>query len=251
MKKFTDKVALVTGATSGIGRATAIAFANEGAKVIVSGREEKAGNQTIDLIKKSGGEASFIKADVRIENEVKHLIAETIRIYGRLDFAYNNAGVGTTALLADETEEDYYTVMDTNVKGTFLCMKYEIKEMLKAKTGVIINASSAVSQRLPVPTHSLYNASKSAIINLTETAAAEVAASGIRINAVCPIAIEGRILDKFLDETGTKVEEIFPPIGRIGTPADVANLVLFLCSNEASYITGSSITIDGGMLLRF
>lgn len=251
MKKFTDKVALVTGATSGIGRATAIAFAKHGAKVIVAGRREKEGAEVAELIKQSGGEAFFVRTDVRKENDVINLIDTTIKIFGKLDFAYNNAGIGTTALLADETEEDYYTVMDTNVKGTFLCMKYEIKEMMKRNVGVIVNASSAVSQRLPVPTHSFYNASKSAIINLTETTAAEVASIGIRVNAVCPIAIAGRMIDKFLKETGKKIEDIFPPIGRIGTPEDVANVVLFLCSEEASYITGSSITVDGGMLIRF
>jgi NAD(P)-dependent dehydrogenase (short-subunit alcohol dehydrogenase family) len=250
MQKFTDKVAIVTGATSGIGRATAIAFAKNGAKVTVAGRRESEGLETVAMIKKLGGEAIFIKTDVRKEEDVEAMVAQTIKIYGRLDYAYNNAGIGTTAPLFDETEEDYYTVMDTNIKGTFLCMKYEIREMMKNKRGVIINASSAASE-IPVPTHSFYNASKAAIISLTQTAAAEVAQFGIRINAVCAIGIAGRMVDAYLNETGTKLEEIIPPVGRIGTPEDVANTVLFLCSDEASYFTGAKISPDGGMSIKF
>src|SRR3990172_11715608 len=167
MKTFEGKVAIVTGATSGIGRATAVAFARQGVKVVVAGRREKEGEKTVRLIMEIGGEGIFVKTDVRIETDVEAMVNKSVDTYGRLDYAYNNAGAEATAPLIELTEEDYNVVIDTNVKGTFFCMKYEIQEMLKIGGGAIVNASSAAGLK-PVRGDSLYLASKHAVIGLTK-----------------------------------------------------------------------------------
>ncbi|HVV69172.1 MAG TPA: glucose 1-dehydrogenase [Patescibacteria group bacterium] len=249
MQEFVNKVALITGATSGIGEATAIAFAKAGSHVVIAGRRKEEGMAVVEAIRKFGGDAIFLQTDVRKEDDIIAMINKTLSRFGRLDYAFNNAGVVTNDSIINETEESYYRVMDTNTKGTFFCMKYELVYMIKNKGGVIINSSS-VAPFLPVPKHSLYNASKIAILSLSEAAASEAACHGVRVNVVCPIGIAGKMVEDFLEKNQMQVEQIIPPIGRMGMPEDVANVVLFLCSDTASYITGAAIHMDGGMRIK-
>ena len=245
---FTDTVALVTGGNAGIGRAAALAFAKAGSKVVISGRREKEGQEVCKEIKALGQEALFVKADVSKENEVKELISKTVNSFGRLDFAFNNAGIGGGIGVVNElTEEDYYRIMDINVKGVFLCLKYQIAEMLKKGRGSIVNNSS-IAGLIGVTKIALYVASKHAVIGLTKSVALEVATSGIRVNAVCPGSIETDMWYSVLDHDSSKAMEILSkhPIGRIGKPEEVAKTVLFLCSNDSSFITGQAIAVDGG-----
>jgi len=248
MKIFEAKVAIVTGATSGIGRATAVAFARQGAKVVVAGRREKEGEDTVRLIREVGGDGIFLKTDVRIETDVEAMVNKSVDTYGRLDYAYNNAGAEATAPLIELTEEDYDVVMDTNVKGTFFCMKYEIQQMLKSGGGAIVNASSAAGLK-PVRGNSLYVASKHAVIGLTKNAALEYGKQGVRVNAVCGATIDGVMLRKYMAKVQITEEQAATPIGRIGKPEDIASAVLFLCSDSASYINGIALPVDGGFIL--
>ena len=248
MKTFAGKVAIVTGATSGIGRATAVAFAREGAMVVVAGRREKEGEDAVRVIREVGGEGIFIRTDVRMEADVVEMVNKSVKTFGRLDYAYNNAGAETTAPLIELREEDYNVVMDTNVKGTFFCLKYEIQQMLKGGGGAIVNASSAAGLK-PVRGHSLYVASKHAVIGLTKNAALEYGKLGVRVNAVCGATIDGFMLRKYMATMGITEEQAATPIGRIGKPEDIASAVLFLCSENASYINGITLPVDGGFIL--
>jgi NAD(P)-dependent dehydrogenase (short-subunit alcohol dehydrogenase family) len=248
-KIFEDKVALVTGGTSGIGCATAIAFAREGARVVVSGRREKEGGETVALLKKAGAEGIFVKADVTNESEVAALVRRTVDTYGRLDVAFNNAGVeGVLGPITEATVENYTQVFDVNVKGVLLSMKHEIPAMLKNGGGAIVNTSS-VAGSVGFPGFGVYTASKHAVLGLTRSAALDFAKQGVRINAVSPAAIETDMLDRAFgagESDQKKFVATMHPIGRIGRAEEVASAVLYLCSPAASFIVGHDFLVDGG-----
>lgn len=247
---FKDKVALVTGGSSGIGRATALAFAKKGAKVVIADWKEN--QETMDLIKNMGGEAIFVKCDVSKSADVKALIEKTIDTFGRLDFAYNNAGIeGTSAPTQDCSEENWDKTIDVNLKGIWLCMKHQIPVMLKKGKGSIVNCSSVAGlvgfEGLPA-----YVASKHGVIGLTKTAALENAKLGIRINAVCPGVIQTPMIDR-LTGNQKEAEEQFTtmePVGRFGQPEEIACAVMWLCSDEASFVTGIEMPVDGGLVAK-
>jgi NAD(P)-dependent dehydrogenase (short-subunit alcohol dehydrogenase family) len=247
-----NKVALVTGGTSGIGRATAIAYAQQQAKVVVVGRRMDEGEETVRLIKEAGGEAIFVQADVTKEADVEAMVDKAVSVFGRLDIAFNNAGtVAENPSLIEQTEAEYERTMNVNVKGVWLSMKYEIAQMLKQGSGSIVNTSSGAGV-VAVPTQPLYTASKHAVVGLTKAAALQYAKAGIRINVVAPAAIE---TDMFEAATGGQDEVKayitgLHPIGRIGTPLEVANAVLFLSSDLASFITGETLMVDGGYVAQ-
>jgi len=248
VRRFDGKIALVTGATAGIGRATAIAFAREGAKVVAAGRRETEGDDTIRAIRQAGGDGIFVRTDVAVDTEVEALVRRTVGEYGRLDVAFNNAGTIALSPVVKETEERFRAVIDTNVKGVFACLKYEIREMLKTGGGAIVNTSS-LAGLVGSRDRSLYAASKHAVIGLTKSTALEVAGHSIRVNAVCPAAIEGAMDVLFMDYFAITKEQMASavPLRRAGAPEDVAAAVLFLCSAEASFITGATLAVDGGM----
>lgn len=245
---FKDKVALVTGASFGIGRATALAFAKKGAKVVLADWVENP--ETIDLIKKEGGEAIFVKCDVSKTKDVKALIQKTIATYGRLDFAYNNAGIeGDSAPVHECSEENWDKTIGINLKGIWLCMKYEIPEMLKQGKGVIVNCSSVAGlvgfSGLPA-----YVASKHGVIGLTKTTALECAKLGIRVNAVCPGVIQTPMIDRLTGKKKESIEQFtaLEPMARFGLAEEIANAVIWLCSEEASFVTGVAMPVDGGFV---
>ena len=247
MEGFENKVALITGGSSGIGRATAIAFAREGAKVVVAARRVKEGEETVRSIEEAGSEGIFIKTDVTVEEEVQALIEKTIATYERLDYAFNNAGVVMRGLLTESTVDIYEKVFNVNVKGVLLCMKYEILQMLRNGSGSIVNNSS-VAGLIGVEQLSVYVASKHAVVGLTKTAALEIAKSNIRVNAVCPGTIETDRSRPFLENPSyQKLLENYP-MGRVGQVEEVANAVVYLCSDKASFITGQCLAIDGGLM---
>jgi len=248
--RFIGKVVIVTGGSFGIGRATAIAFAEEGAKVVVADWVED--NETIDRIKDLGGEAIFIKCDVSKAADIQNVITQTNAKFSRLDYAFNNAGIeGISGNTVECTEENFDRTIGVNLKGVWLCMKYQIPEMLKQGKGAIVNCAS-VAGLIGFPTLPAYVATKHAVLGLTKTTALEFVRSGIRVNAVCPGAIKTPMIDRL---TGKKkeAEEQFAtmePIGRIGEPEEVAKAVLWLCSDEASFVTGHSLAVDGGWVAQ-
>jgi len=241
-----NKVALVTGGTSGIGRATAIAFGAAGAKVVFSGRREAEGEETAALIRDTGAECLFVRSDISDEAEIQALVEKTIATYGRLDCAFNNAGIESPLKpLHEQSIEDFDKLMSINVRGLFLCMKYEIQQMLNQESGVIINNSS-MGGLIAFPGVSPYVASKHAVMGLTRSAALDYAKQGIRINAVNPGLIATAMMDRLrsgsTDDVGSTV-----PMGRMGQAAEIAQAVVFLCSDAASYITGQPLIVDGGL----
>jgi NAD(P)-dependent dehydrogenase (short-subunit alcohol dehydrogenase family) len=249
---FESKIVLVTGGNSGIGRATGLAFAKEGAKVMVAARRVSEGKETVAMIKEKGGEAHFVQTDVTKATEVEALIAACVNNYGGLDYAVNNAGIeGTPFTPAAEYEEEIWDkVIDINLKSVWLCMKYEIPEMLKRGKGAIVNISSVAGLkggRMGVA----YHASKHGVIGLTKTAALEYAAQGVRINAVCPAVVETAMADRtfFYDKDITARTLAMHPMGRFGRPEEVASTVLWLCSESASFVTGHTHAVDGGFLI--
>jgi NAD(P)-dependent dehydrogenase (short-subunit alcohol dehydrogenase family) len=251
MRRFDGKVALVTGGNSGIGRATALAFGREGAKVVLAARRENLGQAVRQEIINNGGEAVFFKTDVSIQAEVENLIKKTIDQYGRLDLAFNNAGVGgPLSRLAKQTMENWDMVINTNLKGVWLCLKYEIEQMLKQGGGVIVNTASTAGIS-GSPGSAIYSASKHGVLGLTKSAAADYAAKNIRINAVCPGPIMTPMLEEGFIQRPAMMEAYLStvPMGRFGVPEEIAGAVLWLCSDEASYMTGYSMTIGGGQTI--
>ncbi len=244
-----NKVALVTGATSGIAKATALALATAGAKVVFSGRRDPEGEATAALIHDTGAECLFVHSDVSSEEDVKALVQKTIETYGRLDCAFNNAGLGSFPKpLHEQLIEDFDNLMAINVRGLFLCMKYEIEQMLFQGSGVIVNNSSVIGL-FGTPGISPYAASKHAVMGLTRAAALDYAKQGIRINAVKPGLIATDAADRFLNGIGSTMDDFAStlPMGRAGQVEEIAQTVVFLCSDAASYITGQPLVIDGGL----
>jgi len=248
--RLKDKVALITGGSSGIGRAAAQLFSQEGAKVVIADIDVEGGEETARGISDAGGEVHFVKTDVSKSGEVEALIQKIIEIYNRLDCAYNNAGIlEKFASVADHTEETWNRTIETNLKGTWLCMKYEIPQMLKQGSGVILNTTATGGFMVGNRFRAAYAASKAGIVSLTKVAALENAEYGIRINAICPIA-RTPMLDSFF-KLHPQAEADFItqiPMGRIAAPEEVAECALWLCSDAASFVTGHVLAVDGGNL---
>ena len=247
MNTFAGKVALVTGGSSGIGRATAIKFGERGARVVVAARREKEGKETVDMVKKVGGEAMFVQTDVRVASQVENMVQQPVKKYGRLDIAFNNAGVGgIMARLIRTTEEIFDEVVDTNFKGVWLSMKYEIPVMQQQGGGVIINNASttgvSTAERL-----SVYSGSKHAVVAISNAAAAEYGKDNIRIVSICPGWIKTRMTEEL---RASKYADTFRdniPLKRWGEPEEVAEMVIWLASDAASFVSGGAFIISGGM----
>jgi NAD(P)-dependent dehydrogenase (short-subunit alcohol dehydrogenase family) len=251
-KRFQDKVALVTGGNSGIGRATALAFGREGAKVVIAARREKEGAEVVNEIKSKGGEALFVKTDLMVKGEIDNLFKTIQEKYGQLNYAFNNAGVWPTMKrAANYTLEEFDAVMNINVKAVWRCMQHEIPMMSNAG-GAIVNCSSVAGWTGQEGT-SLYTASKHAVIGLTRAAAVEFGRKNIRINAICPGITETPMVERQIAEGGEAVKKAMldiTPLGRFGKPEEIAGSVLFLCSDAASFITAKSIVVGGGQGIR-
>jgi len=248
-----QKVAIVTGSSSGIGRTTAIVLAKEGIKVVIAARRDKEGEETLQLVKESGcGDGMFLKTDVSNEDSVIALVEETVKRYGRLDYAFNNAGVvEDPAPFANKTSSLFDKIMAVNVKGVWLSMKYEIPQMLRNGGGAIVNTSSVFGV-IGNPQLPIYTASKHAILGLTKAAALEYAKAGIRINAIAPGAIETEMMEQSIgnDKQHRQALVALHPIGRAGKPEEIANAVVWLLSDKASFVTGHTLVVDGGWVGR-
>jgi NAD(P)-dependent dehydrogenase (short-subunit alcohol dehydrogenase family) len=250
------QTALITGAAAGIGRATALAFAKEGAQVVVSDVNKSGGAETVALIEKDGGTAIFVQTDVSKPSKVSALIAKTVATYGKIDCAVNNAGIeGQINPFTDQSDDNFDAIISVNLKGVFLCMRAEIEAMLKTGGGAIVNLSS-VAGLIGFAGLSPYVASKHGVIGLTKNAALEYGKSGIRANAVCPGGIDTRMLDSLAEQatagaqSSAEMMDPLHPIGRIGTAEEVAELILWLCSSRASFVTGAAIPVDGGFVAQ-
>jgi NAD(P)-dependent dehydrogenase (short-subunit alcohol dehydrogenase family) len=247
-----DKVAIITGGSSGIGRATAVALAKDGAKVTVAARRATEGEETVQLVKEAGSDGIFVKTDVTNEDDVRSLVERTVKVYGRLDYALNNAGIEEIMTpLLDQTSDVFDRIMNVNVKGVWLCMKYEIPKMIECGGGAIVNMSS-IAGVIGFPHIPIYSASKHAVLGLTKSAALEYSKSGIRINAVAPAAVETDMAKRVVGDNKQFLETLksMHPIGRIAEPEEIANAVVWLLSDKASFVLGHTLLIDGGMVNR-
>jgi NAD(P)-dependent dehydrogenase (short-subunit alcohol dehydrogenase family) len=246
---FAGKVVLVTGGNAGIGRATAVAFARHGAHVVVSGRRKAEGEESVAIIEKVGGKGLFVQADVSREEDIAALVDRTVDHFGRLDIAFNNAGVLARGPITEITAENYEYIFGINVRGVAFSMKHQIAAMLKSGGGSIVNNASVFGIR-PYPELSLYNASKFAVIGLTKTAALECATKGIRVNAVCPAIIETDMTAIAREDEQTRNGLLLlHPVRRFGSPDEVADAVLWLCSPGTAFVTGVELPVDGGFTI--
>ena len=252
MGQLDGKVALITGAGSGIGRASALAFAREGAKVAVADIVVEGGEETVRMVQEAGGEAFFIKVDVANAAEVEAMVNTVVDTYGRIDCAYNNAGIEGRLASTDEYPEDVFDkVIDINLTGVWLCMKYELPHMLKQGSGAIVNTASGAGL-IGVAGMSAYVASKHGVVGLTKTAALEYAKSGIRVNAVCPGLIQTPMVERITADQPQLGEALVAaePIGRTGKPEEIAESVVWMCSDAASFVTGHAMSVDGGFVAQ-
>ncbi len=250
MSEWAGKVALVTGGTSGIGRETAVLFGQRGARVVVAGRREAEGKDTVELIRRAGGDGLFVKADVAQAGDVQALIEKTVEAFGGLDCAFNNAGIeGKWIPIVEQAEADWDRTIDINLKGTWLCLKYEMQQMLKqGRAGAIVNNSS-VAGFIGGYGVAAYSATKHGVLGLTKSAALEVAKKGIRVNAVCPAVIETPMAERLFGQPEARKRSLaLHPIGRFGESLDVAEAVLWMCSSAAGFMTGQTLVLDGGFL---
>lgn len=248
MLDFTDKVAIVTGGSNGIGRATALAFAKHGASVMVADIDHVEGEATAEQIRTNGGHATFMVCDVTKEADVQALVEGTLASYGKLDFAFNNAGIEIEhSKLADGEESTFDAIMNVNVKGVWLCMKHQIPALLQNDGGAIVNTAS-VAGLGAAPKMAIYSASKHAVIGLTKSAAVEYGKKGIRVNAVCPAVIDTEMFRRAAESDPRKAEFVagMHPVGRIGQVEEVAAAVMYLCSNQSGFTTGIALPVDGG-----
>src|SRR5277367_3890642 len=245
------QVVLITGAVTGIGRATALAFAQEGSHVVISGRREEEGGKLVAELRKSGAEAEFIRSDVRQEEDLRSLVDKTVARFGRLDAAVNCAGTeGKPGPVTEQTAETYAATFDTNVLGMLLSMKHEMRVMLAQRSGSIVNVSSTYGHTGAAGA-SIYSASKHAVEGLTKSAALEAAASGVRVNMVAPGPIDTGMLDRFTGTAERKASlAATVPLNRIGRPEEIAQTIVFLASDKASFSTGASYLVDGGKTAR-
>lgn len=246
---FAGKAVLVTGGSSGIGRAAAVAFAKEGANVLIADVNADGGSETVRLIEQDGGDASYITADVRNPDEVKTMMDAIVERYGQLDIAINNAGIGgELAAIQNQTLESFEQVMDINVKGVWLCMQHEIPLMQANNGGVIVNIAS-VAGLIGFPGGSIYSASKHAVIGLTKSAAIELASKGIRVNAVCPSYINTPMVSAMIDDQPRLADNVHvaSPMRRLGTSEEIAEAIIWLASDNASFVNGIALAADGGL----
>jgi len=246
--QLANKVALVTGAGAGIGRDSALLFAREGAKVVVNDVLVKEGQETVNMIKQAGGEAVFVKADVSSAADVQAMVDKIVETYGSLDCALNNAGVQPTGrLFTENAEEDWDRIIDINLKGVWLCMRYEIPQMLKQGKGTIVNISSMLGL-VGRERRSIYTASKHGIVGLTKVAALEFANQGIRVNAVCPGVVRTGLFERLVAPNPELLASFLRmiPMGRVSTPEEIAEAALWLCSDASSFVTGIAMPVDGG-----
>ena len=249
---LSDKVSLITGAGSGIGRASAIAFAREGARVVVSDVNAEGGEETVSRISEIGGQAIFVPADVSRAGDVETLVQSTVQQFGRLDCAFNNAGIsGGQVRIHEYSEEDWERVIDINLKGVWLCLKYEIIQMLEQGGGAIVNTASTMGLVGGAGSAS-YGASKHGVVGLTKNAAVDYAQAGIRVNAVCPGHIRTPMTEQGTLLVPGNEERIIArhPIGRLGAPEEIAETVVWLCSDAASFVTGHAMAVDGGFVAQ-